>query len=164
MNEKNMVSIRKYRRNVGICGVGLIAFSFWSIIKIIIMMVMGDDGFKDIMGIEDAVWEESKYIFLAAVLIIYMIFFMLNLFVGIGAIHFSNGNIGGRIFIIMAVIDFLVQVFGLPTYFMPEVYETYPLTQTASIVIDMTFCFILFDLIYSSFKTVRLTKRLDEGI
>ncbi len=151
--------IRKYRRNMVICGQGLILLGLWSVIKVISFLLLGGDIFESYITIDasdpdyDLLWSLSLIIFF----ILFLIIFLFHLRAGLASIKFGKNKTKKRKFIFTAGVIGIFTAINIPLYFVPgaEISDT----TIATAIVDITLFLTIVDMFYSSYKIRVLTAK-----
>ncbi len=156
-------ALARYRKNIEISGKAMIVFAVWSIGKMLLPFLLGQQGLKETFGIIDP--EAEKY--MAAIIITDIVIFALILLfytrLGGGAIRYAAGKSNQKGFFVRAVILMIITVAGLPLYFLlPDfavVGETMGNTLVTALLLDGTTSLALGDMIYSTIRMEKIRKQ-----
>ena len=161
MDDEVKARIRKYNRNIEISGSAVILYSIWAVIKFIVPILLGDEALHEVLGLEPEVYEELKEYFYFIIPVLFGITLIIYYYVGRSAIKFARGKKKRKIFALVAVLLLINTVTYFPAYY--EEFKNFTDyadidTVIASLLVDITLTFILFDMIYSTFMVNRLKK------
>ncbi|WP_029232219.1 hypothetical protein [Butyrivibrio sp. VCB2006] len=171
MDTETRTKLRKYNSNIGISGLFVILYSLWVAIKLVLSIKYGSESLQDIFDVDEAELGDLVIVFWALIFILCIIIILFHFRIGFGAINFSKAfDITGKKkrrarkgFLVWATIYAVLNFFGLFAYFRTPIDMQEIDTVVVSILLDITFTFILFDMIYSSFKVLSIQKELKKG-
>lgn len=161
MDEETIAQIRRYSRNIQISGIVVIVYGIWSIIKFIAPIFFDGSNIAELMGIDEAEFEHYGWVAMAVILLVLSLIFWAHYAIGSGALKYASGKKKSRGFFIGALVFFIITVISMAQYFKmingdeEDVYLDELLT---SIMMDLTFLFVLFDLMRSTYKVNKLRK------
>ena len=157
--------IRKYRKNLTIAGAGTILFGLWQCMKIWILMIWNRhriDAF--LMDVEnEAPSRFESTLFMIITLCIYLLFFVINLFIGVKAIRCGKDGKSSIILLLVTAAYFILSVIGLPYYFTSQEDAVISDTSFAAFLVELTFTLTLFEIVYSAIKISLLEKKERQG-
>ncbi len=167
-NEEQKVALRRYRNNLKLSGQGYIIFSVWTCMKIFMVYTMRKEDMQELMDIVNVNSYDERiqiYIF-AAILIMLLLIMLFSVFVhvgiGLSAIKYSRGVSEKRGFLIPAGVFMVINILGIPGYFI-DIHSGLD-TIIASILVDLTLAYILFDMIYCACRIRKIRQNADEEI
>lgn len=155
---------RKYQNTLIIAGRGIILFGVWNILKFLMMYFFAGDMLTDTIvaytpEIETEFIRNVVSIAFIVIALIYIAFdFLLRVYVGRCAKAAGRGEKTKKTYIVIAslmlVISLVSDIFGLFS-----ITEGISVTDTiVSIVVDLTSCYILADLIWASVRLIQIEK------
>ena len=183
--------LRKSYRSLMICGKALIIFGAWTALRVILSMLLGDHNLqsfvkKNVLAAEaaDADLMNAVVLFLfVVVLIICLISFLINYIAGHGAYVEGKTRKKGTVYIIVTFLLLLLTGFGIADVFLEDEAENEPpaavvqetqeepaededdgdfMTDSGSLLMDLTQLFLCADILYSVYKARKLNKELGE--
>ena len=163
ISQETKADIRKYRKNMEIGGITLIAMGVWSVLRFIITFLLGSQNIVDLLGTSYEDFERYKWVYIAAVVLIYTVFFMIYYRIGINAVRYARGKSVKR-HLVLPVLLLIITLLCIPLYFEEGISIENIDTMIASLAIDLTTVFIIFDLIYSSGRLNKIRKETDVNI
>ena len=161
MDEEILAQIRRYSRNIQISGTVVIVYGIWSIIKFLAPLFLGGSNIAELLGIDELEYEHYGWAAIAVIIVALSIIFWAHYSIGSGALRYAKGKKKSKGFFIGALIFFIITVISMVQYFMSfdggdeDVYLDEILT---SIMMDLTFLFVLFDLMRSTYRVNKLRK------
>ena len=156
-------ALAKYRKNIEISGKAMIVFAIWSLAKILLPFILGQQGLKETFGIIDP--EDEEYMVLIIITDIVLLAALLLFYarLGGGAILYATGRRDKKGFFVRAVILMIATLAGLPLYFfLPDFYaldETMGDTLFTALLMDLTTILALGDMIYSTIRMEKIRKQ-----
>lgn len=169
--------MRRLKRNLADCGTGYIIFGVWTVIKIFLTLTMNhpfieqllDDINTELDMPVDADPETVQFLVNLFLFIVFFIIaavaFFIHLYIGSSAISFSNGKKKRKIFLFFCGCLIAANLFTIPSYFRyDDVYaETSGDKGLVPAIVDISMCFLLFEIIYSVTRIDRLRKEGTQG-
>lgn len=160
MDEETKARIRRYNNNIVLSGAACIVFSVWDLMKFVMFVTTGTmdsmrENMIDLMKIADEDWDFYKLILYIVFAVVYVVVISVHLFIGINAMRFGNGRKFLRGFILFACIMEFVTILGIPSYFRDA--DELDIS-IASMWVDFTMIYLLFDMIYSTIRVKHLRK------
>ena len=166
MDEEVKSLLRKYKSNISISGVYVILYSIWITFKFFLSIAYGTENIYDIVGVDESVYDGFKYFLIGAVILVFLISILFHVRIGLGAVKFSKVDITSKKkirkgFLVWAIIYALFSILGLFNY--NDKFSDSDTIDTiiVAVVLDMTLIFLLLDMIYSSFKVLKIKKELN---
>ena len=163
-NSESEIKLRRFRSNLASGGRSYIIFGLWSVVKLLLLTVWGEDGVEPALEELAVELEVSKgFIILVTVIVMLLIFaiiMIVHVVVGLNAIRFSKGKNNKKRFYIFTVITTLITLLGFAQYSgnitsgVTKVDELF----IASVVVDASMAFILIDMVYSAIMIGKLEK------
>lgn len=151
--------IRHLQHNMYIDGMGVILLGLWSALKVLVIIA------EEIYTIENT-YELPVHIFTTAKIIVSVMIFLFILliwlyhyYVGSGAIKAGKGRKRPKIYYFWTVVFLLINIFGLPSYLLADHTTKISDTGFAAMLVDLTIVFIVIDLLVSSSRLKKLTKK-----
>ena len=152
--------IRQYRSRIILSGTGVIILTVWDLLKILFSLLT-DSGVKDYLkdGLSGEKTVLAKWVLLISVSILFSVIVFLHAYLGISAISYGRDTGKGWGFLLLALILGIVTLCTIPEYF--DISSEYNLEHSglAALLLDLTFCLILFDMIYSAVRIHLLEKK-----
>ncbi len=166
MNSESQIQLRRYTNNLRLDGWGYIFVGIWNVLKLVIVFSMNSHEFDRFVDALDLVNADEKMVIpvLSATLaLISLVILVVHVTVGGAAIRYSKGERKRKGFMYMGIVILLITILGIPSDVMPD--GTFKITSTgiASVLVDLTACFILFDMILSTLQVDRF-RRLQERL
>lgn len=161
--------IKQYESNMVISGMGVIVFGLWSIIKLLISVIYGSqESRNEILGLMEG--EDALYVNIIMALIIVIlsiIIILIHGYIGIKSIRYGRGTKRNIFFLFIAFVLAVLTITGIPNYFKSADTGAYDFskledTVVASILVDLAFCYILFDIVYSAIRLAYFNKKMKE--
>lgn len=153
MSDLTPARIRRAKGDLKISGLAYMAFGIWSILKVSIEMATGVLApLNDDMFIEYG----NTVIFISLIITMFLIsgfILVLHFYIGFSALRFSKDPGSSRKFLYWAIIILVFYVIEIPYLIFSLIFLGDPSQDTtiASILLEITTGFILFDLIKSGF-------------
>ncbi len=149
--DDNQALIRKFKYNSSICGIGIIVFGFWSVIKTGMGFTMGDE---DIIWMIQDIAEELDYtmdiIYVIIGLIctlVYGFLMTIHIYIGINAINFAKGKKYSKPFIVVTMLTAVITLLSMRLYIDEIKTLGFDDISFTSMIVDITVIFTLIDLI-----------------
>lgn len=164
MNSKDEILLRKFNNNIYVSGLAVLAFGIWSVIRLFISLFMGLDAKIYNDAISEISAEGKMYFniaFFTTIAIICLINIFIHVFIGIKAMKFSKGLAHKKWLVFWAIVAFLSTIFSIPYYLVEEF--AYVDTIIASLILDISYLFLMVDLVYSVFFVEKIKKRIGEA-
>ncbi|WP_026661562.1 hypothetical protein [Butyrivibrio proteoclasticus] len=176
MDDEIRAQLRKYNSNISISGVFIILYSLWIAIKFYLSIAFGPESFRDYFEMSESEYQEARFILIFVFGFFLFIAILFHVRIGLGGIRFGQlyasssssllgkkGKIKKKGFIIWAIIYFVLTVMSLPSDFIGlRDIDTID-TAIATLILDITLSFLLFDMIYSAYKVIKINNQLKEG-
>ena len=157
MDETKEALIKKYRSNIYFGGRYFILFGVWSVLRILMMFMMNREFAEQIFsGVDLSEIDESlvPIIYSLTFIISFVIAMVIHLTIGVGAIRYSRDKGHRRFFLFIAVCALAVSVLFVPMNLVEA--DKIDATVIASMMVDATMAYLLFDMVYSAFKLKNL--------
>ena len=158
--------LRRYQNRMITCGIGIIGFGFWAMVKSTAAFMTADiSAFSDL--IESGITMTLIHVVgVILMLVIYSFMMALYGYIGLRAIAIGKGKKPGVIHIIITTVVFLSSLSDIRSTLKTIVEKYSPATgQTtitnfdvnmASLVVSITFSLVLAEMLYSVFKVKKL--------
>ncbi len=156
-------ALRKYEDNLNVCGIGVVILSAWDVFKVTMQFLMK---VKNVTGDYLDQFEEAEkgyalgifIVFIAVVLLGISLIFLLHAYIGLNASRAAKRMPYKKGYYVWAIILLVLSVLNLTEYIdrirnLEEIETT-----VASLIIDLTFIYILGTLIVSTRKIKALRK------
>ncbi len=165
MNSEDNIALRRFMNNLSNSGAACILFGFWNVLKLFIEVTMNKETYNSLTVDLEAEEYSEVFIRVVIILIVLMVAAFLMYFhlrIGISAIRYSKGKKKRRTYLPLTVVILLLNISGIGSNFTDETTGAFMITGTAiaATLVDLTFTFILFDIISSSIKIADLRKRI----
>ncbi len=164
MNSDTGAELRRVRNNLRCDGAGYILFGVWGVLKILITVTMDKSFLQKVMEqVEFDAGDEYNRMIANIVMFIFftiiaLITLLVHLYVGLGALRYSKG-IKKKGFLVAAVLLMIITVDGIINYFEPGEYKEDDYDSIfASVLVDLTAIFLLFDMLYSAYRINRMDR------
>ncbi len=152
--------LRRHEDNLNVCGMGVIILGAWDILKIIMQILLES---KDSFQFDMEVSEDGKVIALLVIIAIVAVLFFLScviflihVYIGRNAMKNAKGQPYKKGYFVWAVILLVLSLLGTLSY-ADEIKEAEAIETTiASIIVDLTFIYILANLVISTRKIKQL--------
>lgn len=165
MNSELEIQLRRFRHNLAIGGRFYIIFGIWDVIKITLLITMGDVGKEAIAEVE--VEGEGDllllYVCIAVALVFVSAFILfLHLMVGRNAIRFGRGQKNRIRFFVFTILAAMISFFALSTYPLDMMAGFYNIDEVllASLLVDLSVAYLVVNLIYSAVRMEMITRQL----
>ncbi len=159
--------IRRYKSNIIISGRAILIFGVWTIIKVAMSLLWGDDVIQALTSDFDPnLPEEIRFlatiVALIVLLLIFILMFLIHLYIGGSAIRYGN-SIGKPVkkkkgFLVAAALLFCSVLVLLPSYFYFGGKWQVSDTNIASFIADVTLLIAIADLFISCWKVSKIEK------
>lgn len=162
MDEEKLAEVRRYNRNIEISGAAIIGYGIWTSLKFFFPMLLGTAKIADVLEIPPDEAELYAGVVIASTVIVLGGAFLLHYLLGRAAIKFARGTKKSTFFVYWAVLLLLFNIASLFAY--PETIRNIKKfsdvdTVVATLMVDITLIFILFDLIVSTYRLKKLRKQ-----
>lgn len=163
-NQGYMIRLRKTRRSLVTNGEGIIAFGAWSVFRVIMSIVVDNQGLSAILA---AGLSKDQFIILLLVSLVLAVLlgmvFALHWFAGIGAYHEGHGKKTGNFYLFLIGIIIILAAAEIVMEFIPEFMGTEPFTMRfMEIVLDFTMLVMCVDTINDAFVIRSILKEFPE--
>lgn len=161
MNDIMDVQLRKYNRNIEISGVAIMVFAVWDVLKDVLSVFFGTESLETFLGysVEDV--ENGRIILALAFSMAIIVIFAGSFYLGRSAVRYARGEKKSPIFLFWIVVLFISDVTSIPDYFKQSAWQGRQLDDTlASLLLDISFCLLQFDLLYSAVRAHFIKKEL----
>ncbi|SFD09000.1 hypothetical protein [Butyrivibrio sp. YAB3001] len=157
MDKELEISLRKYNKNIELGGQAMIIFGVWSIIKVILPLLVGQQTIAELLAIDTVEVEDylTLIIFFAFMGLILLFHFRM----GSSAIKYAKGTKNKKGFLVRAYIILIMNIVFFPFYFIGFKEGNISNTIIASMLVDITVIVSLFDLIISTYKVGKIRKQ-----
>ncbi len=155
--------LRRHEDNLNVCGMGVIILGAWDVLKVIMQIMMNmKDGISDmLLDVE----EDEKGIAIGVIIAIIVIallitalIFLIHYYIGINASRAAKGLPYKKGYFRWAIILLTLSVLGMFTY-IDEIRDIENIETTiASIIVDLTFIYILGNVVVATLKIKELKK------
>ena len=152
MTDDIKAKITKYYYDIKICGMGVIVLSLWSVFKFWFALYLGGQNIFEYVGIEYEDFDDFELALVTFfVFLIMIIILFIECMVGFSAIKYAAGKKKRKGFFIIVAAMGIFSLCSIRTYFIGDnKMDIY--TKIASIMIDFTFMYICFDMIYAAIR------------
>ncbi len=160
MDEERNALLRRYRNNIESSGRAIIIFAAWAVLKFIITAAVSKDELKEMMNIAE-VDDELVYVVFGIIFFLFMVIsFLVFFYIGRSAIKYARGEKKGKGFMFLAFLIGVSSFFSIPSYILQKwSFENFD-TIIASVLVDVTMCFIIYDMLISSRRMNRIQKEM----
>ncbi len=165
MNDDVMAKIREYKKNLVITGYGFMAIELWDIIKFVIQIIR-EGGAKGVFAdsdIDEGVLIVLFYFFLIAFFAIITLF---HTYIGLSAARYGTGKsrkkgflVWAGIYAILTALQFPMLISDLIAEINTEEEVSMADTMIASMLVELTLFFILFEMIYYTIRLTNIEKK-----
>lgn len=151
MEDRDLM-LRRYEDNLNVCGSGIIVFGVWDAIKIIIQIFMNENGIKAYIFNDISKYAKGDLatyslivilIALVTVILIVLPIFLLHIYIGLNALRAARRLPHKRGYLVVAIIMFIISVLGMIIYIIGIKNMKYVEINIASIIVDLTYIYIL---------------------
>lgn len=164
MDDGVILKERRYKTDLKISGLGYVAFGVWSFIKFLIQVT------ADYSVVFSSVSDVDIYsplfmgIMIAVCVILFSFIIPLYIFVGLSAIRYANGKKQLRIFPVIVIVLIIISFLEIPTY-IEEIMnlDNLLMTNAASLLLQLTSIFVLFDMLRCTFGLRKIRKARAEA-
>lgn len=167
MNHRNEILLRRYKKNMEISGSATILFGIWGILKTLMTITMNKEEYNKLTEGVDLQGLPMVAVILIYVIVFGVLFGFILLFhfkIGLGAIRYSRGNTKKKGFLLLAVLNMLINFLAFISFFTPFLGSKVKITDSmiAAILVDVTMIFMLFDMLYSAYRIKKLLSIREE--
>ncbi len=162
MSTDTCAAVRKYKKNMEISGISLIVIGAWSVLKFCLNILLGEQTFQELLRVSDADMAKYRGVYIVLSVIVFALFMLLYLYLGKSAVMYAVGRKKKKFFLYLAAFTGIAMIAGIPMYFTEKNASDHLNTIIASILVDLSTGFLLFDMVYSSVRLSRLRKA-EEG-
>ncbi|MCR4740402.1 MAG: hypothetical protein K5886_09130 [Lachnospiraceae bacterium] len=157
MNSETDIELRKYKKNIEVSGFALIIIGMWTTIKYLIMFSLGSDSAKSISSLYHS-YDNVIYriIVIISTALTFIIIFSIYCYIGRSAIKYAAGKKQSTFFLFIALFLLIATIVGIPSYFLIDSEIQGIETVIASILVDISTCIMLYDIISSVFRIRKL--------
>ena len=156
MSTDTSAVIRRYKKNIEISAAALVIIGVWSVLKDFITVMMGVRSLQEILQVSDAQIEAHRSAYIVSMIITYLLFMLLYLYISRSAFNYANGRKKKKTFMFIAAALGILTLTGIPYYFTSRDVSKNIDMIIASIMVDLSTCFLIFDMLYSSVRMKRL--------
>lgn len=155
--------LRKHRSKLKASGYAVIGFGLWCIIRIFMMRYFDPLSFEEMIGEQTDIPQEfyDKVIFIG-LLVFLAVDLIYRFFVGRAAIREGNGKTRKMIYAFFALVYGLVSVYADIQYTVLLFSEGGRLTGLTDILVDLSACIAMFEIVYSATAIRVLEKKSRE--
>lgn len=141
IQKEEQVNYRRYKDKVIICGMGVIIFGIWSVIKTYMMFLFSiNELYVDGTAPETT---EEKIFALIFVTVFSILVFSLHFYVGITAMKEAADPKNKKIFLFLGGLLFILALISVPSYFTQSYSGVVTDTDVASAISDFILCVVL---------------------
>lgn len=164
MNDENHINLRRYRKNIKIYGLMVIAYGVWGVLKVVLLSLFGGDQIKLVTpDIEASLGEYANLVVALFFIAVVAIVLGVNLAIGIGAFKFAKGKKKKIGFVVVAIIYLIIVILSMSSYFIGDNYAgDNLLSMIAAMLVDVCTCFALIDMVISAIKVNNILKVLEQ--
>lgn len=161
MNDSLDANIRKYNRNIEISGVAIMVFAVWNVLKDSLSLFFGAQSMESLLDFSAENIENAEIVMAIAFAISIVVIFAGSFYLGRSAVKFARGEKKSPIFLFWILLLFISNIGSIPDYFKLSAWQGKELDDTlASLLLDVSFCILQFDLLYSSIRVYFLKNEL----
>ncbi|MCR4807054.1 MAG: hypothetical protein K5857_05200 [Lachnospiraceae bacterium] len=154
--------IRKYRKNIEVSGLALIIIGAWSVLKTVLTLLLGAKSFQELIGATDSEMEEYRVIYIVTMIMICAVALLFFLYLGTSAVKFSAGRKKKKTFLYIASVFGILTLAGIPLYFTSDDLIQNIDTVLASVLVDLSTCFLIYDMVFSAHRLRKLIQERGE--
>ena len=165
MNEDVMAKVREYKKNLIITGFGFMVIELWDIIKFLIQIIT-EGGVKGLIGETDVDERLLAVMFYAFIIIFFSIITLFHTYIGLSAIKYGTDRSRKKGFLFWAGLYAIITALQFPlliSEFINELESEETIstadTMVASMLVELTLFFILFDMIFYAIRLARIEKK-----
>ena len=149
--------LRRYEDNLNVCGIGVIILGAWDVLKVIMQILMNmKDVFSEmLLDVEEDEKGIATGVFIAIIAIAFLItalIFLIHYYIGMNASRAAKGLPYKKGYYAWAVILLALSILGMFTYFDDIKNIENIETTIASIIVDMTSIYILWNVVVATQK------------
>ena len=164
MNSDDEIALRRYMNNLENSGAACILLGFWGAMKLFIEIFMDKKNYNEVVfQVDNSKYSEIflRVVIFVTVVIITLILMSVHLSIGVRAIRYSKGKKKRRSYLFLTALVLICNIWGLANNFHDDSTGQYVLKSTAiaATLVDLTYEFILFDIIRSSVMIAKLRKK-----
>lgn len=168
MNSDDEIALRRYMNNLENSGAACILFGFWTVVKLFMELTMDSKTYNQIVvDVDDSLYSAIfiRLVIIIVALIIALIIMYFHLRIGVAAIRYSKGKKKRRTFLFLTAVIMIINFLSIGSNFRDETTNELVIKSTgiATTLVDLTFTFILFDIISSSVKIGSLRQKLSRN-
>ena len=150
-------ALRRYEDNLNVCGIGVVILSAWDVFKVVMQFLtktrdVADDFFNQFEEGEQGYALGLFIVFIAVVLLGIALIFLLHAYIGFNASKAAKRLPYKKGYYVWAIILLVLSVFSLPDYIEKISNLEEIETTVASLIIDLTFIYILGTVVVSTRK------------
>ena len=162
-NDKLNRKRRAYGNHLTVSGLGIIFFGLWSVLKVFAEMAFGSLNLRSFLmeGIEDTT--QMRAIMYGIFIALIVVILLLHYYIGKCAIQVGTGKRRRYLYLLLAVLLFVVNLSGFDKYWNVNPYATQLDVTFASFLVDVANCVILINLVYTSIRFYQVSGKLGEG-
>lgn len=161
MSDITPTRLRRARGDLKISGLAYMAFGIWSILKIAIELATG---IVSPISLDMYAEYSSSIIFISLVIAMFIIsgvILILHFYIGFSALRFVKNPRSSRKFLYTAIFILIFYLIEIPVLIFSVLFLNDPSQDTtiASVLLEITTAFVLFDLIRSGFMLSKAAKQ-----
>ncbi len=156
--------LRMYRSRLKISGYAVIGFGLWCIIRIFLMRYFDPLSFEAMLGEQtDIPREFYDEVVFTGLLVFMAVDLLYRFFVGRAAIREGSGIPRKMLYVFFALVYGLISVYSDAMYTVNLLSKGFSLNSFADILVDLSACIAMFEIVYSAAAIRVLEKKNREG-
>ena len=153
---------REYGNSLVVSGIGVIIFGVWSVLKIVEEIIIGDIDFFDFVTGGNADIPELRIVMPIIFAFLIMVLLFVHYRLGRAAILVGKGKKKKFLYLILAVFLFVSTISDFGRFFAGDIdISRQDDTTIAAFLVDVAFCFALFDMFVSSILIWKIRRKLE---
>ena len=164
MNDQKVLKkkIKKCESDILICGLGVMVFGLWSVLKFIIEMLYGNLDYLEEINEGDP--QIRVLVMLGVAFFVSAFILGIHTYIALKAFRYVNGPRRKKGFLVLVVILAIVTAINIPDYFRNDAGKfIIDDTIVAAALVDVTLFYILCDLVYSAIRLAVFNKKMIQG-
>ena len=161
-NDDSDVKLRKYENALSVCGIAVIMFSFWDVIKVVFYTILNVQGYRDMLLVDA---KDHETLVLVVLFVFVAIDCFLRVYVGRSAGAYASGKREKTLlYMILAFIFFISYVVSIASEAL-YIYIGYQVLESIlSIIIEITAFINMIQLTVYTLKIRKIRKSLSAEI
>ncbi len=153
--------LRRLQNNLVVAGSGLVVFTFWSVVRIVIMFFTFNEEMLAMFRAEMEGEEVSTTVIVIAVIIVLLLVALPYLYIGKCARDEGRGKKSRRVYIVLAIIMLIPQISGT-LYSVANIFnpEEDLISTLVTAMIDITTSAVLLETVITAFRVKKYRKML----